>query len=169
MPSSSPRAHGHPGAGRSFRAHPPTTPTSIPPGTHPLQETMRFAATHGRRRRSTRTGTTGVAALPRTPPHQGTVADLYNASTEWGRRFDQMSVSSGRRLRPRGINSDFASVCVAAVLDAIRRSGRRAVGSQPRLPTRPGTTPVATASSPHAQPQLAGPTRNAYPRGQRTS
>jgi len=128
-----------------------------PPGTHPLQETMRFGG-HSWPQASLDQDWHDWgwqlfhdAAFTKAP-----WPTLYNASTEWGRRFDQMSVVEWLDgYVPGGINSDFASVCVAAVLDefggpADEQSALNLVYLLGQDDTR------SNSVQPHAQPQLAG-------------
>jgi monoamine oxidase len=90
-----------------------------PPGTHPLQETMRFGghpwpqASLNRDWHEWGWQLFHDAAFTTAP-----WPTLYTTSTPGARRFDHMSVAEWLDAYvPGGIDSDFAAVCVAAVLD----------------------------------------------------
>lgn len=128
-----------------------------PAGTHPLQETMRF---HGHRFSQASLNEDWHewgwelfhdAAFTKAP-----WPTLYNVGTEWARNFDHMSVVQWiDAYVPGGMASDFASVCVAAVLDEFggpvdEQSALNLVYLLGQDDSR------SNSSQPHSRPQLAG-------------
>ena len=90
-----------------------------PPGSEPQQETLRFhghpwpQASLNRDWHEWGWQLFHDAAFVKAP-----WPTLYNAGTPWARRFDQMSAAEWiDTYVPGGMGSDFAAVCVAALLD----------------------------------------------------
>lgn len=90
-----------------------------PPGTHGRQETMRFGGQAWPQAALDKDWHEwGWALFHDAAFTKAPWPTLHNVSTQWGRRFDQMSVVEWiDAYVPGGMASDFASVCVAAVLD----------------------------------------------------
>ncbi len=81
---------------------------------------------------------------------------LHDVSTPWARRFDQMSVVEWLDAYvPGGMASDFASVCVAAVLDEF--GGPADEQSSLNLVYLLGQdNSLSSGAQPHSQPQFGG-------------
>jgi monoamine oxidase len=128
-----------------------------PPGTHPGRETMRF---HGKQWPQSALNRDWhewgwklfhQAAFVTAPWPQ-----VFNHNNAGGRRFDHMSVTEWiDTYIPGGVESDFGSVCIAAVLDEY--GGPADEMSALNLVYLLGQdSSTASGAQPHGEPQLAG-------------